>query len=298
MVLINGRFVDPADYTATDGENVILDTGANEGDSVQIIGFSAFSVANVVNLTDAQSVNGVKTFSSSPLVPTVAAADSTSKVASTAQVQAAITARAATTTAAGIAELATNAETQAGSDATRVVTPAGLASVQANTSARGLIEIATNAEAQAMSDTSRAVTPGNLAAVKASSAEVNAGTSDQRFITPASLNASSRGVKAWVSFKGTDAVGFVTINKQFNVASVEKLSAGLYEITFANALPDNLYCAVFGNTTRYGGSNGSIYASGGATTAPTLKSTTKLQVAWGNGSSRDDVYEADITIFG
>lgn len=187
MVCVNGRQLSTDEFTAADGAEIVLDTPATLGDAVLVIGFSSFSVANVVDLTNAQSVNGVKTFSSSPLVPTVAASDNTQKVASTAQVQAAITDREASTTAAGIAELATNAETQAGSSTTHVVTPAGLASVQATTSARGLIEIATNAEAQAMSDAVRAVTPANLAAVAASNAEALAGTSDQRFITPLKL---------------------------------------------------------------------------------------------------------------
>jgi len=69
---------------------------------------------------------------------------------------------AATTSASGVVELATNAETQTGTDAVRAVTPAGLASVTATTSRSGLVELATDAEAQAGSDTTRAVTPANL----------------------------------------------------------------------------------------------------------------------------------------
>lgn len=70
----------------------------------------------------------------------------------------------ASTSTAGIAELATNAETQAGSDATRTVTPAGLASVTATETRAGLVELATTAEAAAGTDTVRAVTAAGVAA--------------------------------------------------------------------------------------------------------------------------------------
>lgn len=72
---------------------------------------------------------------------------------------------AATLTTTGVVELATTAETQAGGDSTRAVTPAGLASVVATATAKGLVELATDAEAQAGTDTSRAVTPANLASL-------------------------------------------------------------------------------------------------------------------------------------
>jgi hypothetical protein len=66
------------------------------------------------------------------------------------------------TTAKGIVELATDVETQTGTDSTRAVTPFGMASVVANASGRGLIELATNAEVIAGTDAVRAVTPAGL----------------------------------------------------------------------------------------------------------------------------------------
>lgn len=68
----------------------------------------------------------------------------------------------ATDTAAGIVELATAAETQAGTDATRAVTPAGLNSRVATDTATGLVELATAAETQTGTDNARAVTPAGL----------------------------------------------------------------------------------------------------------------------------------------
>jgi len=55
----------------------------------------------------------------------------------------------ASTTAKGIVELATNAETQTGTDTVRAVTPASLQSKTASETAIGLVELATDAEAQA-----------------------------------------------------------------------------------------------------------------------------------------------------
>lgn len=90
----------------------------------------------------------------------------------------------ATTTVAGIAELATAAETLAMTDGTRTVTPLGLVSLLAtkaatthshvwaditsgipvaSTTLQGIVELATSAETSALTDTTRAVTPASLA---------------------------------------------------------------------------------------------------------------------------------------
>jgi len=69
---------------------------------------------------------------------------------------------AATDGQSGLVELATGAETVAGTDGARAVTPAGLASLTATTSRRGLVELATDAEVNAGTDAERAVTPAAL----------------------------------------------------------------------------------------------------------------------------------------
>ena len=102
----------------------------------------------------------------------------------------------ATTGAPGIVELATDAETQAGTDATRAVTPAGLASRTATDARAGIVELATDAETQAGTDATRAVTPAGLASRTATDAragivelatdaETQAGTDATRAVTPA-----------------------------------------------------------------------------------------------------------------
>jgi hypothetical protein len=71
----------------------------------------------------------------------------------------------ATTERQGIVELATDAETVAGTDASRVVTPKTLHALKATVDRAGLVELATEAEVEAGVDKERAVTPGSLAKV-------------------------------------------------------------------------------------------------------------------------------------
>lgn len=86
---------------------------------------------------------------------------------------------AATTTVAGLIELATNTEVQTGTDPTRAVTPAGLSARTATETRTGIIELATNAEVLAGADTARAVTPAGVkAAIDASTTEVAAASTD------------------------------------------------------------------------------------------------------------------------
>lgn len=86
--------------------------------------FQLINPADGVLLSGAQTVAGVKTFSNSPVVPTPSGG---TDAANKAYVDAAVPA--GTTSVAGLVELATNAETQALTDALRVVTPGGLGSI-------------------------------------------------------------------------------------------------------------------------------------------------------------------------
>lgn len=70
---------------------------------------------------------------------------------------------AASTTAKGVVELATDAEAQTGTDTERAITPANLQAVTSTETRKGVVELATNAEVVTGSDTERAVTPAGLA---------------------------------------------------------------------------------------------------------------------------------------
>lgn len=71
---------------------------------------------------------------------------------------------AASATVAGKVELATDAETQTGTDTTRAITPANLAARTATETRTGVVELATVAEATTGTDTTRAITAAGLAA--------------------------------------------------------------------------------------------------------------------------------------
>ncbi len=74
IVFVNGVSLDSTDYTATNGTSVVLASGAALNDEVVIVAFKSFTVADTytkgevdafaVKLTGAQTVAGVKTFSS------------------------------------------------------------------------------------------------------------------------------------------------------------------------------------------------------------------------------------------
>lgn len=101
----------------------------------------------------------------------------------------------------GIVSLATNAETQAGVDATVAVTPAGLNSRAASESLTGLIALANGTEVAEGTNHTKAVTPAGLVNRTATEtrtglvelatvAEATAGVDTLRAVTPAGLKAA------------------------------------------------------------------------------------------------------------
>lgn len=104
----------------------------------------------------------------------------------------------ASTSQAGLVELATGAETRTGTEPLKAVTPEGLATLTASATRSGLVELATNAETIAGTDSSRAVTPGGLASLTATDsrrglaefatpAETRTGTASSLAVTPEGL---------------------------------------------------------------------------------------------------------------
>lgn len=109
---------------------------------------------------------------------------------------------AATETTAGMAEIATQTETNTGTDDARFVTPAKLTGRTATETRAGVAEVATQAETDAGTDDARIVTPAKLAAHTATEAragvaevatqtETDTGTDDARIVTPLKLHAST-----------------------------------------------------------------------------------------------------------
>lgn len=123
----------------------------------------------------------------------------------------------ATETVKGVAEIATTAEAQAGTDDTRMLTPEKLQAVTATESRKGVIELATDTEVQTGTDTARAVTPAGLASLTATASraglvelstdsETQNGADATRAVTPASLNSrTATATRAGLVELATDA---------------------------------------------------------------------------------------------
>ncbi len=174
-----------------------------------------------------------------------------------------------TTEIQGIVELATDAETQAGTDADRAVTPKSLASLTATAVRRGLVELATSEETQAGTDTARAVTPASLASLVATevlrglvelatTAEATTGTDTSRAVTPAGLAAAilakvPKSIGSGIKPVYTDANGKV-------VASGSTVGSATKPV-FLNAGTITASGSTVGSTTN------PVYMKGGAITA-------------------------------
>lgn len=133
--------------------------------------------------------------------------------------------QAASDTATGVVELATNAEAQTGTDTTRALTPANLAAVTGTTTRAGVLELATDGEAQTGTDTARAITAANLQAVTATetrkgvaelatTTECTTGTDTARVCTPAGVAAAIAGAAAgdWVLLDTQTASASATLD--------------------------------------------------------------------------------------
>lgn len=115
-VYLNGaKLVNGTDVVVTSGTDVVLASGATVGDSVDVVAFGTFLVANSV-AKNGDTMTGALILSANA---TAALGAVTKQQYETA----------ASLTASGIVELATTAEAQTGTDAMRAVTPAGLGAV-------------------------------------------------------------------------------------------------------------------------------------------------------------------------
>lgn len=100
---------------------------------------------------------------------------------------------------------------------------------EATTTALGMIELATDAETQALTATDRAVTPSNLAAMVPSQAEMETGTSNARFVTPGRQHFHPGHPKAWA--KVTVSGGTPSIQQSYNITGISDGGAGILGIT-------------------------------------------------------------------
>lgn len=110
----------------------------------------------------------------------------------------------ATTTVAGVIQLATDVETQAGVDSSTAVTPFSMASVVASSTARGLVELATDAETITATDAARSVTPASLKAVRVVASAQTESTAPTSY--PVGTSVMALTTSAWSLNSGTGLV--------------------------------------------------------------------------------------------
>ncbi|MBT1155730.1 hypothetical protein J1C56_09010 [Aminobacter anthyllidis] len=132
---------------------------------------------------------------------------------------------AASTTVAGLVELATDAEAQAKADATRGLTPSNLAALGASETFAGLVELATAAEVAAGTDTARAPSVSTMK--------------------------SHQGVaKAWANF---NAAGTLAVRDSYNITSITDNGTGDFTLNFTAALGNATYSVVGSGRQDAGG---------------------------------------------
>lgn len=196
--------------------------------------------ANFVQVTGNQTIGGVKTFSSPPVVPN----DSFSF----AQLQ-----NIPTGTILGRASADTgDVEALTGAQATALLSAA-------SETVSGLVELADAAEAQAGTDGTKALSPLRL-----------------RAALNASGSAPIYACRAWVRFDGT---GTVAINASGNVSSITDNGAGDYTINFTTAMQDANYAAIGTcNWDSVGGSavDQNVKADDHTTTSVRIRTTGKV----------------------
>lgn len=115
--------------------------------------------------------------------------------------------QAASETATGVVELATDAETITGTDTTRVVTPANIQAKVASDTAKGIVELATTAETTTGTDATRAVTPDGLHDMTSLAGAAWFLDEDNMVSDSATKTASQQSIKAYVDAEVAGASG-------------------------------------------------------------------------------------------
>lgn len=186
--------------------------------------------------------------------------------------------RTATETRTGIIELATDAEVQAGVDAVRAVTPAGLASRTATETRTGVVELATRAEAVAGMDTTRAVTAAGVAAAILSAFPVGS-----VYITASNINPATFLGGTWAQIaQGRTLIGVGTLGSDTYAAGAE---GGAARVTLTTAeMPSHGHGGATGTQSENHTHSGTTASSGAHTHTTPLNDGGHFNYSGGGGT--------------
>jgi hypothetical protein len=142
------------------------------------------------------------------------------------------------------------------------------------------------------------VSAGAGISVSAGTGGVTITNSSPNQLTTTSGSPAYYGARAWVNFNG---VGGTSILGSVNISSVTRSSAGIYVLNFTTAMPDANYSVAL---TALTGNNNTdtvrqILIAGVQGTGPTLKTSTQLQIIYGQANSQggQDCANISATIF-
>lgn len=238
IVTLNGVVMDAADYTATNGNSVVLGSGAAASDEVCVFAFSTFDIANTYTQAQADAEFLRK-----------AGEDGVTVSSGNIEVTGKVTAAKGSNNGITIGDVSTNSNS--------VLRMQG-------TSAGKNWQIANNLNVAGLEFTPSTVDGGTTYTTPAATMLSNG---NFQFNSGYGSVATTYGCRAWVNFNGT---GTVAIRGSGNVSSITDNGTGNYAVNFTTAMPDANYSqsGIFGNGST---KDWSVFMLTGAVTSTSLQ---------------------------
>ena len=192
-----------------------------------------------------------------------------------------------------------------GSDSGYLTKADNLASIVDKQEARTNLDVYSKAETDSIAATPDATQTVAGKAKIATQFEVNSAISDTLFVTPKKLFAALKfhlnvtgtapisACRSWVNFSATG--GVITVKGSLNIASVTRVSAGVYTVNFSIPMPVENYAVFVSNTG--GIQNSSRINATSDTSNPTIKTVNSVQVAVSGSTAFSDTANMSVGVF-